>query len=337
MLKKENLQKKIALFLEEYNIKNKTVLAAVSGGVDSVAMLHILCTLQKDFNLDLKVIHLNHNWRGEESVKDLEFVKDLAFQYGLEFYTETLEDDIKKTELAARDERYAFFERALEKFETNICFLAHNKNDNAETLVYRIIKGTGPSGLASIPRRRVSYYRPMLDFSRLEIENYAESNSLKFRQDKSNEDTVYKRNFIRKNILPEMEKINKNAIDAINSLIKLSVERNEILEDYLVNLEAAVFEKGSENFCHKKPNIKRDAFLALKEPLQREIISRYFKGILKNRDYKNILKIQNFIKESENSTLSINADTFLRVCKGSVFLYKKETGKIKSRQNKEDV
>ena len=167
----------------------------------------------------------------------------------------------------------------------------------------------------------------MINFSRFEIEEYAKSNRLKYRLDASNEDTQYKRNFIRKNILPEMEKINKNAVDAINSLINLSDERNDILEDYLKSIENTVFEAGSESFAHNKPTIKRDAFLSLKEPLQREIISRYFKGILKNRDYKTILRIQNFIKENENSTLSINADSFLKVFRGSVFLYKREKPK----------
>lgn len=319
-----DLLKGTAQFLKRCGIQNKTVLAAVSGGADSSVLLYILNALKKDFNLEIKVIHLNHNWRGEESVRDFEFVQDLASNMGLEFYGETLDLDIKKTELSARDERYAFFERALQKFETDVCFLAHNKNDNAETLIYRVIKGTGPSGLASIPACRAPYYRPMLNFSRQEIEEYALAVGLKFRVDSSNDDTNYKRNFIRKNILPEMEKINKNAVDSINSLIKLSFERNEILEEYLKSVEKSVFEEGSENFSHKKPTIKRDEFLALKEPLQREIISRYFKGILKNRDFKNIVKIQNFIKENENSTLSINADSFLRVLRGSVFLYKKE-------------
>ena len=347
MLGKQDNLKKVSLptektrsFLKTYGIQNKTVLTAVSGGVDSVVMLHILCVLQKEFELNLKVINLNHNWRGEESKKDAEFVKNLAIQFGLEFYMETLDDDVKKTELTARDERYSFFERALKKFETNVCFLAHNKNDNAETLIYRVIKGTGPSGLASIPKCRPPYYRPLLELARTEIEDYAKENGLKFRQDMSNEDITYKRNFIRKNILPEMEKINKNAVNAINSLINLSVERNEILENFLEKIEAEVFEKGSENFFHKKPSIKREAFLALEKPLQREIISRYFKRILKNRDYKNILKIQNFISDNENSTLSINADTFLKVYKGSVFLYKRETDKPKdgtSGQNKEDI
>jgi len=322
----EELLKKTAEFLSASKIENKTVLAAVSGGVDSSVMLHILTSLKKDFNLEIKVIHLNHNWRGEDSRKDADFVQNLARGAGLEFYTETLDDDIKKTELSARDERYAFFERALQKFNTDVCFLAHNKNDNAETLIYRVIKGTGPSGLASIPACRPPYYRPMLNFSRNQIETYAIEFGLKYRLDASNEDTNYKRNFIRKNILPAMEKINKNAVDSINSLINLSIERNDILEDYLQSVEKSIFEKGSESFSTKRPAIKREAFLALKEPLQREIISRYFKGILKNRDYKNVLKIQKFIEENENSTLSINADTFLKVWKGSAFLYKRLEG-----------
>ncbi len=314
---------KTAAFLKKYNIADKTVLAAVSGGVDSSCLLYILNSLKKDFNLNLKVIHLNHNWRGEESIKDMEFVQKLARDYGVEFYYETLDDDIKKTELSARDARYDFFERALKKFESNVCFLAHNKNDNVETFFYRVIKGTGISGLSSIPKCRPPYYRPLLEFSRDEIESFAAKFDIKFRVDASNEDIKYKRNFIRKNILPEILKINDNALNAVSSLINIATEHNEIVEDYLKIIEKEIFDHNGADWANKRPAIIRDKFLNLKPELQREILSRYFKGLLKNRDFKNILKIQNFIIENENSTLSINKDTFLKSWKNSVFLYKR--------------
>ncbi len=314
---------KVAEFLKKYDIKKKTVLVAVSGGVDSVVLLHILNSLKNEFSLDIKVIHLNHNWRGEASQGDMEFVQSLANDMGLEFYCDILDDDIKKTELCARDARYSFFEKALEKFETNVCFLAHNKNDNVETFLYRVIKGTGVSGLVSIPVVRPPYYRPLLNFSRCEIEEFAAKNGIKFRTDASNEDIKYKRNFIRKNIVPEILKINDNAINSIGSLIGIAAEHNEIIEDYLKTIENEVFDKNCTDWAHRRPLIIRDKFLSLKPAVQREILSRYFKGLLKNRDFKNILKIQNFIIENENSTLSVNRDTFLRVHKNGIFLYKK--------------
>ncbi len=312
-----------ALFLKNYGIQNKTVLAAVSGGADSCVLLFVLNGLKKEFNLDIKVIHLNHNWRGEESLCDMEFVRSAAEGAGLEFYFETLDDDIKKTELSAREARYDFFERALKKFDSNVCFLVHNKNDNVETFFYRVIKGTGVSGLVSIPAVRTPYYRPLLNFSREEIEQFASLHSIKYRTDSSNFDTKYKRNFIRQNILPEILKINDNALNAVSSLINIANEHNEILEDYLKIIEQEIFDYAAVDFAYKKPAIIRDRFLNLKPALQREIISRYFKGLLKNRDFKNILKIQNFIIENENSTLSINRDAFLKSWNNSVFLYKR--------------
>ncbi len=319
-----DLLKGTAQFLKRCGIQNKTVLAAVSGGADSSVLLYILNALKKDFNLEIKVIHLNHNWRGEESFCDMEFVRSVAQDADLEFYFETLDDDIKKTELYAREARYEFFEQALKKFNSDVCFLAHNKNDNVETFFYRVIKGTGVSGLASIPAVRPPYYRPLLDFSREEIEEFAVSHNIKYRTDSSNFDTKYKRNFIRQNIIPDILKINDNALNAVSSLINIANEHNEILEDYLEIIEKEIFDYAAADFAHKKPAIIRDKFLNLKPALQREIISRYFKGLLKNRDFKNILKIQNFIIENENSTLSINKDTFLKSWKNSVFLYKRQ-------------
>lgn len=314
---------KVAEFLKKYNIEEKTVLVAVSGGVDSTVLLFVLNSLKNEFKLDIKVIHLNHNWRGEASKGDMEFVQSLAGNMELEFYCDTLDDDVKKTELCARDARYVFFEKALKKFETDVCFLAHNKNDNVETFLYRVVKGTGVSGLVSIPVVRKPYYRPLLNFSRVEIEEFAAKNGINFRVDASNEDIKYKRNFIRKNILPEILKINDNAINSIGSLINIAAEHNEIIEDYLKTIEDTVFDKNHKDWAHGRPLIVRDKFLGLKPAIQREILSRYFKGLLKNRDFKNILKIQNFIIENENSTLSVNKDTFLKVHKNSIFLYKK--------------
>lgn len=326
----------VKAFLNENEIKGKTVLCAVSGGVDSVVLLSILNELKEEFELDVKVVHLNHNWRGVEALEDLEFVCNLAQKYNFEYYTETLENDLKKTENDAREARYAFFERALKKFNADVCFLAHNKNDNVETLIYRIIKGTGVFGLSSIPSVRMPYYRPLLEFSRTEIETYAKQNRLKFRIDKSNDDTKYKRNFIRQKIIPDMLSINENALNSIASLIKLAGEHNDLIDDYIDSVEEKIFNQADKNWFYDRPSIVQDRFLALSEALQREILSRYFMGILKNRDYKTILKIQNFIRENKNSTLSINRDAFLKVKNNCAFIYRREQNKDKKYGKKDE-
>ena len=103
-----------------------------------------------------------------------------------------------------------------EKFEADAIFLAHNKNDNIETLIYRLIKGTGPKGLLSIPKNRDFYYRPLIEFDRCEIENFAKENNIDFVIDSSNSDNKYKRNLIRNEILPLMKKINPEVINSIS-------------------------------------------------------------------------------------------------------------------------
>ncbi|MCD8024067.1 MAG: tRNA lysidine(34) synthetase TilS, partial [Candidatus Gastranaerophilales bacterium] len=203
-------------FIKENNLENANILIGLSGGVDSAVLFDILCKL----NLKLKVIHLNHNWRGENSKKDEEFVKKLALSKNIEFYSETLSPKIKKTETGAREARYDFFARCQKKFNADAVFLAHNKNDNVETLIYRLVKGTGPSGLNSIPKIRGFYYRPLLDFERTRIEDYAKKNNIKYVVDKSNFDTKYKRNLIREKIIPSMKEINKEVIKSISNFIE---------------------------------------------------------------------------------------------------------------------
>ena len=139
---------------------------AFSGGYDSMCLLDILCNL----GCDVVAVHLNHNWRGEESKKDEDNCRLFAKNRGIKFYTEMLPDCVEKTETAARDARYKFFKRCAKMFNSNVVFTAHNFDDNAETVLYRIIKGTGTVGLEGISEHRDIFYRPLLNVSRENIE-----------------------------------------------------------------------------------------------------------------------------------------------------------------------
>lgn len=216
------IEERVKSFIEKYNLSGK-FLVAFSGGYDSMCLLNILNKL----GYDLTAVHLNHNWREDESRKEEENCRHFALQNGIEFYSETLPDNIPHTENDAREARYKFFEKCSEKFNSKVVFTAHNYNDNAETVLYRIIKGTGTLGLQGISERREIYYRPLLNTTRLEIEEYCRQNGLKPNKDSSNEDTKYKRNLIRKEILPLMTQINPNVIDAVNSLSQIAREDNE--------------------------------------------------------------------------------------------------------------
>ncbi len=217
----------IKSFIEKYKLSG-TFIVAFSGGYDSMCLLDML------EGYDVVAVHLNHNWRGEESLNEAKACEKFCMMRGIKFYTETLGDDVPHNETCAREARYDFFKRCAEKFNSNVVFTAHNYDDNAETVLYRIIKGTGIEGLKGIAEHRDIFYRPLLNTTRAEIEAYCKRKGLKPNQDSSNEDTKYKRNLIRKKILPILREINPKVTDALNSLSKIASEdceeKNKIRE-----------------------------------------------------------------------------------------------------------
>ena len=168
----------IKSFLKKYNLasNNLTYLVGFSGGFDSMCLLHALKkTAPKN---RIIALHLNHNWRGEESDREEQNCISFCEQNGIEIYCEKLSPDVAHTETAAREARYEFFQKCCEKFGSNIVFTAHNKNDNAETLLYRICTGTGIAGLRGICENRGAYFRPLLNISRRDIEQYCKYKKL---------------------------------------------------------------------------------------------------------------------------------------------------------------
>lgn len=285
------IQQTIKEFLNKYNIDNpeNIFLCAFSGGYDSMCLLHSLKQIVQN---RIIAIHLNHNWRGEESNKEEEKCRQFCEKLGVEFYSEKLSSDIPHTETVARVARYEFFEKCSTIFHSKIIFTAHNKNDNAETLIYRICKGTGISGLCGIAEQRCIYYRPLLSIQRNEIERYCNEFNLEPNNDSSNKDIKYKRNFIRAEILPKLnDRINPNTIDMINSLSNAAKEDSEIIEEYL-SLIYSKIKQGNK--------IKTPEFLKLSYPTQKRIIYNLF--IEHNLEYDNE-KITNILNNIlDNST-----------------------------------
>ena len=292
------IQQTIKEFLEKYNLNNpeNTYLCAFSGGYDSMCLLHSLKQITTQNRI--VAIHLNHNWRGEESNQEEENCRNFCSEIGVEFYSEKLSSDIPHTETAAREARYEFFESYSKKFNSKIIFTAHNKNDNAETLIYRICKGTGIRGLCGIAENRGIYYRPLLQISREKIEKYCSDFNLKPNNDSSNSDTSYKRNFIRAEILPKLnKKINPNTIEMVNSLSNAAREDTAIVEEYLNQLYTKI----------KQDNkIKTQEFLKLSFPTQKRIIYNLF--IENNLDYDNE-KITNILENILNNATSKSGKT----------------------------
>ena len=285
------INKTIKSFLEKYGLDKSdlTYIVAFSGGFDSMCLLH---ALKNSVNNKIIAIHLNHKWRGDESDLEEQNCADFCKSIGVEFYSESLSPDVAHTETAAREARYLFFERCAKKFNSQIIFTAHNKNDNVETLLYRISMGTGVTGLQGISPVRNIFYRPLLEITRDEIEKYCAENNLTPNIDSSNSDTKYKRNLIRAEILPRLKDINPNFIDAVTSLSDVAVEETEILNEYL----SLVKEKISSN-----GKIDTDKFLNLSESLQKRIIYQIFQQNNLEYDRKKILNIWKFLTKNSMS------------------------------------
>ncbi len=280
----------------------------------------LLNGLKKISKNKIIALHLNHNWRGAESDAEEENCKVFCKSIGVDLYCEKLSKDIPHTETAAREARYEFFEKCSKKFSTNIIFTAHNKNDNAETLIYRLCIGTGTSGLQGISPHRDKFYRPLLNITRADIETYCKDYQLNPNSDSSNSDIKYKRNYIRSKVLPILKEVNPNVIDAINSLSKVATEENEIITEYTNK----VLEKITED---KK--IKTQKFLNQTEALQKRIIYNLFITNKLDYDRTKILNLLNFIKENSNSksgkTCSLTTDLWLYTSDKYIEVIKKDT------------
>src|SRR3990170_7905509 len=189
----------------------QTVVAAVSGGAGSVVMTHLLLELSEELGLRLIAAHMDHGLRGEESRRDHDFVKGLAKRLGLEFVSKRL----KKGELkglggspqeAARVKRYAFFSDVALKYKAQRVSLGHTSDDQAETVIMRLLKGSSLSGLSGIPPVRGVFVRPLIQSIRASIEEYAREHGIAFVTDYTNLTVKYLRNRVRLELLPKLAK-----------------------------------------------------------------------------------------------------------------------------------
>lgn len=206
---------KVTKTLKKYDMlrQGEKVVLGVSGGADSIAMLYALNELI-DYGLELIVAHLNHGIRGDEAKRDADFVKETAKSLGLTYvYGEV--DALKykdenglSVEDAARTLRYKFFDQVIGKHYATKLVTAHTLDDQAETVLMRLIRGSGSKGLSGIPPVSNHIIRPLIETSRLDIEEYLRSKGVKWVEDSTNESTEFLRNKIRQELLVELENYN---------------------------------------------------------------------------------------------------------------------------------
>lgn len=203
------------------NVENARFLLAVSGGIDSVVMAHLFAS----WNLNFDIAHCNFHLRGKESNEDMNFIQSIDFLkdrkiFIKEFDTYKIQENSGKSiEMVARDLRYKWFDELLPNYDF-LC-TAHHANDNAETLLLNLVRGTGYRGLNAIPQKNGKILRPLLHFSSQQIENYAQENEIFYRVDTSNFSLIYHRNKIRHQLIPILEEINPEFIKTTTRNIKI--------------------------------------------------------------------------------------------------------------------
>ena len=209
-------------------LKDKKLLVAISGGIDSVVLVQLLTTL----NFTVSLAHCNFQLRGLESDLDEEFVINLGEKLNLQtFTTNVLINPNGSIQLAARKFRYEWFQELIETHNFDFVLTAHHADDNLETFLINLTRGSGLDGFTGIPEINGTIIRPFLPFSRKEIKAYATSNNISWREDQSNTSTKYVRNKIRHQIAPDLKEINPNLLTSFAKTIDNLKESKEIIND----------------------------------------------------------------------------------------------------------
>ncbi len=250
------------------------VLVAVSGGVDSVVLLHVLRELADELRIALTVAHLDHGWRGEASAADATFVESLAAEAGIPVISKRIDEttlgahDALGREERARAIRRSFLVEAAAAAGATKIALGHTATDRAETVLFNLARGTGTAGAAGIDAVNGPIVRPLIDLTRVAIEAYARERGLTWREDATNEDVSFARNRIRHRVLPELTEINPRVIEAIGRAADLAADAAHV-ETYLASRlwdDVLVCEESGD------VRLSRPALAALSVPIRRIVL-----------------------------------------------------------------
>ncbi|OGB90125.1 tRNA lysidine(34) synthetase TilS [candidate division WOR-1 bacterium RIFCSPHIGHO2_01_FULL_53_15] len=233
------IEKKLLETIKEFRLlePGDKVLVAVSGGVDSTALLNLLFSIHDGAKFSLHIAHLNHMLRKGDADLDVRFVEGLAQKLGLPITVEAVDvaalarKEKLGIEEAARQARYEFFERTAEKVEANKIAVAHTADDNIETFLMRLLRGAGLKGLCGIPPKRGVIVRPLIRVWRREIEDYVGALKLVPRRDHTNYESKYMRNSVRLKLVPQLKIYNLNIKEIILQTILLLTEDSLYLEN----------------------------------------------------------------------------------------------------------
>ncbi len=280
--------------IKKYGLEKVKSVVAVSGGPDSMALLFLLAkNLSKD---NLFVAHVNHGWRKVSALEE-KLVRETAQKLGLEFFSTQLKLT-GKSEEEARNKRYAFLGEIAQKTAADYVILAHHADDQLESIILKLVRGTNPLDLWGMDEENEIYLRPLLSTSKSDLMDYCQTQKIKYATDASNEDISFARNRLRKNVIPELKTINPNLLETITNQKKIYEELREYIKKGTYWGEIATFKNGV---------IDLKNYLRLPLYMQKAVLRKILSEKLPERELtqKNIMEVWRVIKTTGNKKTAI--------------------------------
>ena len=320
------MYKKVMSYIKDNNLikSGDKVLVALSGGPDSVCLLNILYNLKAELNIEVGAAHLNHLLRDKDAFEDEEYVKTLCKSLDIPCFVKRVDinkyskDKKMSSEMAGRDARYNFFDDIVKDEGYTKIATAHNANDQAETILFRLMRGSGIEGLCGIKVRRDKIIRPILCLSRKEVEEYIEINNLKPRIDKTNFEKIYNRNKIRLDMIPYIkENFNEDIIQTLNRMSVLLQKDNEFIEN------------SARSFYEKHCIEQSDYFIIKKEMFDNKeaVVTRVIRYALTNFskthydfEMKHIYEICNLAKNNSGKAIDLPNKIYAENIYGDIYI-----------------
>jgi tRNA(Ile)-lysidine synthase len=323
------LKEKVLKTIKKFQLvpKGSKVLVALSGGPDSVTLLHVLLSLKEELQLQVFAAHLNHMLRGEESERDEKFVKELCKKWNVPLLTGKVNvkelSKGKNVEAVAREVRYKFLQEKLKEVNGDLIATGHTASDLLETVLLNLVKGTGIKGLRGFLPKRDRVVRPLFEVTREEVEAYVKEKGLPFVIDSSNLSTEYERNLLRLKVVPVLKEINPSLETAI-------LRTTEILRDVEEFLELSVEPLLRESLKEGKFCIPLTEFKKLHDALKKELITRAYKTLTgESLSYENVSSVISLLRKEGYKEVELGKGFIACRDQRELCIQKKEEGEVK--------
>lgn len=312
-----------------------TIIMGISGGADSVCLLHILYTLKHELKLNLRGVHVHHGLRQQEADEDAAFVQELCEKMGIPVTLYSFE--IKKEahqrkvseEEAGRLIRYEVFEKERSKFKQGKIAVGHHMNDQAETILFNLMRGSGLKGIGGMAPVRGHILRPLLAVTREEIETYCKDRNLSFRTDSTNLVELYSRNKIRLNLIPYMEEqFNPELVKSLYQFSRIIKRIDHYMEEENGKaMERCVTMRGKQGIIHL------ESFLQQHPAIQYEILRKILNSILENLEnigYKHFENIIGLVDKQSGKKVHLPQGILVKREYDHIIIEKENRGKAET-------